>query len=74
MEKLKTIEVCELGQIKVNAIKGTNIWDVAIECITLANLLKVAVELHFNDVVIDIYVDNTVTDVMRKLLDKTNEQ
>jgi hypothetical protein len=74
MEKLRTIEICELGQIKVNAIKNTNIWDVGTECIALANLLKVAVELHFNDVVIDIYVDTTVGDVMRKLLDKTNKQ
>lgn len=67
MEQLKAVEVCEIGQIKVNGIKGKNIFDAAKECINLANLLKVAVELYWNGWRIDIYTTTTVEDVVKKV-------
>lgn len=36
--------------IKVNVNPGSSIEDAAIECVTLANRLKIPVEFKFNDV------------------------
>lgn len=67
-DKLNHIEVAELSQIKVNAKLGSNIWNVAIECIALANLLKVAVQLYFNGKHVDVYTDSKVQDIVDKVM------
>ncbi len=67
---LNAIEVCELGQIKVMAKKGHNIFMAGRESIQLANLLKVAVQLYFNDLVIDVYVDTTIESIIKKITSK----
>lgn len=64
-DKLNHIEVAEVSQIKVNAKLGSNIWDVAKECIALANLLKVSVKLYFNGRYVHIYVDSKVNDIVQ---------
>ena len=75
MEKLKAVEVCEIGQIKVNGIVGQNIIDAAKECIYLANLLKVAVQLYWNGKYIDVYRSTTVEQIVKKSINPlTNEQ
>ncbi len=66
MEKLKAVEVCEIGQIKVNGVVGQNIIDAAKECIYLAKLLKISVQLYWNGKHIDVYVNSTVKDVIEK--------
>lgn len=68
MEKLKSVEVCEIGQIKVNGIKGQNIVDASKECIYLVNLLKVAVQLYWNGKYIDIYKGTTIEQIIEKSL------
>jgi len=65
MKKLKTIEICDLSIIKVNALQGKNIIDTGRECIALANLLKVAVDLYFNDHVIRIYTTTLIEDIIK---------
>lgn len=66
MKKLKTIEICDLSIIKVNAVKGKNIIDTGRECIELANLLKVAIDLYFNDHIIRIYTTTTIGDIIKE--------
>ena len=66
MEKLKAVEVCEIGQIKVNGIIGQNLIDASKECIYLANLLKVAVKLYWNGKYIDIYIGTTIEQIIEK--------
>ncbi len=68
MEKLTAIEVCELGQIKVNGVIGQNIVSAAKECIYLSNLLGVAVQLYWNSKYIDIYRSTTVEEIVEKSL------
>jgi hypothetical protein len=65
--QLSAIEVVELGQIKVMAIKGRSIFDAGKECIALAKFLKVAVKLYFNNKQIDIYVDTTLEQIIAKI-------
>lgn len=69
MTNLKAVEVCEIGQIKVNAIRGQNIIDAARECIYLVNLLKVAVQLYWNGKYIDVYKGTTIDDIIKKTLE-----
>jgi hypothetical protein len=64
MEKLETIDMCELPLLKVIARKGKNIIDVGRECITLSNLLSVAIDLYFNDKVIRIYTNTTIEEIL----------
>lgn len=64
--KLNAVEVAELGQVKVNGRSGANIMDAAKECIYIANLLKVAVELYWNGKRIDVYVDSRAEDIIKK--------
>lgn len=64
MDRLNSVELCDLGEIKVMAIKGKNIIDVGQECIELANLLQVAVRLYFNNKQILIFTNSTVKDII----------
>ena len=64
---LNAVEVCELGLIKVNALKYRSIFDCGRECIQLANLLKVVVQLHFSDKVIDVYVTTKLEDILKQM-------
>lgn len=66
MEKLKAVEVCEIGQIKVNGVVGQDIIGAAKECIYLANLLKVAVQLYWNGKYIDVYRSTTIQQIIEK--------
>lgn len=66
MEKLKAVEVCEIGQIKVNGVIGQNLIDAAKECIYLANLLKVTVQLYWNGKYIDVYTGTTIKEIIEK--------
>lgn len=66
MSNLKAVEVCEIGQIKVNGIKGQNIIDAGKECIHLMNLLKVAVQLYWNGKYIDVYKGTTIGQIIEK--------
>lgn len=68
--ELNSIEVVDQGQISVMAKKGSSIFTVGKECIALANYLKLAVKLYFNDKQIDIYTNTTLSDIIAKL----NEQ
>ncbi len=67
MEKLKATEVCEIGKIKVNGVRGENLFDAANECIYLANLLKVSVQLYWNGKYIDVYRGTTTKQIIEKL-------
>ena len=66
IKELRSVEVVDQSQISVMAKQGANIFDVGRECIVLANLLKVAVKLYFNDKQIDIYVDTTIEQIINK--------
>lgn len=66
MENLKAVEVCEIGQIKVNGVIGQNIIDASKECIYLVNLLKVAVQLYWNGKYIDVYKGTTIEQIIEK--------
>lgn len=68
--KLKNIEVCEQGEIIVMAIKGKNIIDIGMECIKLANYLKLAVRLYFNESVIQIFRNTKIEEIIQKSLEK----
>ncbi len=64
MENLKAIEVCEIGILKVNGVRGQNMFDAATECIYLANLLNVAVQLYWNGKYINVYKATTVGEII----------
>lgn len=68
MNELKAIEICELGQIKVNGILNKNLIEAAKECLYIANLLKVAVQLYWNGKHIDIYTNDTIQTIIQKSL------
>jgi hypothetical protein len=69
---LKSIEVCEQGEIIVMAIKGKNIIDVGMECVKLANYLKLSVRLYFNESVIQIFRNTKIEEIIQKSLEKNN--
>lgn len=70
MEKLKAVEVAEIAKIQVNGVLGQNIFTAAEECIYLANLLKVVVELYWNGKTVKVYRTTTKTDIL-KLISKS---
>ena len=63
---MNTIELCEIGLIKVNAIKGKNIFEIAKECSELSKYLKVVVTLYYNDKIVDVFVDTKIEDIINK--------
>lgn len=67
-DKLKAVEVCEIGQIKVNGIIGENLIDAAKECIYLVNLLNIAVQLYWNGNYINVYKGTTIEQIIEKSL------
>jgi hypothetical protein len=68
MDKLNAVEVCEIGQIKVNAQLGATIFDAAKECLFLVNLLNVSVQLYFNGRYVNIYKSDTIDTIVQKTL------
>lgn len=68
---LQNIEVCEQGEIIVMAVKGKNIIDAGMECIRLANYLKLAVKLHFNASVIRIFRNTEIKEIVQSHLEQT---
>lgn len=64
--EFESIETREMTMVKVEAKPGSTIFFVADECITLANLLKCAVQLHFNDKVISAYTNSTREQIARQ--------
>ena len=68
MTELKAIEVAELSVIKVNGTVGSNIIQASKECLQIAELLKVCVELYWNGKFIMIYRTDTVQSIIDKSL------